>query len=308
MKATRQAYGEALVSLGETHDFYVMDADLSHATQTLLFAKKYPERFFNLGIAESNLMGFAAGFSTLGKPVFASSFAAFAAGRAFDQVRNTLAYSKCNVKIGATHAGLAVGPDGGSHQCIEDIALMRSIPNMVVLCPGDAPSTEAYVKLALEHDGPVYLRFGRSPVPIVYDDSATFAIGKGNIIKEGTEVSIFAIGDLLAKALTVATDFEKEGISVQVVDLASIKPLDRELVLRCAKKTGCVVTAEDHNMYGGLGSAVAELLSKELPTPLEMVAVSDVFGTSGDPQHLADKFGINEAALTEAVKKAIARK
>lgn len=308
MKATRQAYGEALVSLGETHDFYVMDADLSHATQTLLFAKKYPDRFFNLGIAESNLMNFAAGFSTLGKPVFASSFAAFAAGRAYDQVRNTLAYSKCNVKIGATHAGIAVGPDGGSHQCLEDIALMRAIPNMVVLCPGDAPSAEAYVKLALEHDGPVYLRFGRSPVPIVYDETATFQIGKGNVLRQGTDVTIFAIGDLVGKALTAADTLAEENISARVVDLASIKPIDRELVIQCAKETGCVVTAEDHNIMGGLGGAVSEVLALELPTPMEMVGVADIFGTSGNPAELADKFNINEAAVVSAVKKVIKRK
>lgn len=308
MKSTREAYGEALVSLGDTHDFYVMDADLSKATQTIHFSKKFPERFYNLGIAEANLIGFAAGFSTIGKPVFASSFASFASGRAYDQVRNTLAYSKCNVKIGATHAGIAVGPDGGSHQCIEDIALMRVIPNMVVICPCDAISTTAYVKAALEYEGPVYLRFGRAATPAVYEEGKTFQIGKGNIVRDGSDVTVFAIGDLVARALDAAEELTEENISLRVVDLASIKPIDRELVIQCAKETGAVVTAEDHNIYGGLGGAVAEILAAELPTPMEFVGVADVFGSSGDPKVLADKYDIDATAVINAAKKVLKRK
>lgn len=308
MKSTREAYGDILATLGDTHEFYVVDADLSKATQTVRFAKKFPDRFFNMGIAEANMMGFAAGLSTTGAPVFASSFASFASGRAYDQVRNTLAYSKCNVKIGATHAGILVGPDGGSHQCIEDIALMRVIPNMVVLCPCDTASTEAYVTAALQYEGPVYLRFGRSPAPEVYEAGTSFQIGKGNVVKEGTDVTVFAIGDLVLKTLNAVKELEKENISVRVVDLASIKPMDTELVIRCAKETGAVVTAEDHNMYGGLGSAVAEVLAKECPTPLEMVAVEDIFGVSGGVSELATRYKIDEVTVIEKVKKVLARK
>lgn len=308
MKSTREAYGDILGVLGEKREFYVVDADLSKATQTARFAKKFPERFFNVGIAEANLMGFSAGLSTTGVPVFASSFASFASGRAYDQVRNTLAYSKCNVKIGATHAGILVGPDGGSHQCIEDIALMRAIPNMVVLCPCDTMSTEAYVEAALNHEGPVYLRFGRSPAPEVYETPTKFEIGKGHVVKEGSDVTIFAIGDLVLKSLYAAKELEKENISARVVDLASIKPLDTELVIRCAKETGAVVTAEDHNMYGGLGSCVAEVLAKECPTPLEMVAVEDIFGVSGGVSELATLYGIDETAVISKVKKVLTRK
>ncbi len=308
MKSTREAYGEALAKLGETYDFFVCDADLSKATQTVHFSKKFPDRFFNLGIAESNLIGFSAGLSTMGKPVFASSFASFAAGRAYDQVRNTLAYSKCNVKIGATHAGVLIGPDGGSHQCIEDIALMRAIPGMVVLCPCDSISTEAYVKAAIQYQGPVYLRFGRMGTPEVYDASAKFVIGQGNIAKQGADVTIIAIGDMVSKSLAVAKDLEGENISVQVVDMASIKPIDKELVLKVAKETGCVVTAEDHNVFGGLGGAVSEILVQNTLVPQEMVGVADVFGSSGDPAVLAEKYHINEKAIADAVKKALSRK
>lgn len=308
MISTREAYGDTLVALGETHEFYVMDADLAKATQTVRFAKKYPERFFNLGIAEANLMGFAAGMSTFNRPVFASSFAAFATGRAYDQVRNTLAYSKCNVKIAATHSGLLVGPDGGSHQCIEDIALMRVIPNMVVLCPCDTVSTQAYVKAALLYDGPVYLRFGRSPTPEVYESKQDFKIGKGNVVQAGTDVTLIAIGDMVYKSMNAIKELEKENISVRLVDMASIKPIDEELLLTCAKETGCIVTAEDHNVIGGLGSAVSEVLAKKLPTPIEMVGVNDVFGCSGLPPELCEKFNIDEAAIIRAVKEAISRK
>lgn len=308
MKPTREAYGEMLVTLGATHDFYVMDADLSKATQTCRFASKYPDRFFNIGIAEANLMCFAAGLSTLGSPVFASSFATFASGRAFDQVRNTLAYSNCNVKIGATHAGISVGPDGGSHQCIEDIALMRAIPNMVVLCPCDWDSTQAYVKAALEHNGPVYLRFSRSATPTVYENGGDFQIGKGTVVCDGTDVTIIAIGDMVAKSITAAKELAAQNISARVVDMASVKPIDRELVIACGKETGCIVTAEDHNIMGGLGGAVSEIIVSECPVPMELVGVQDKFGISGLPPELADHFNINEAAIIQAAKKAISRK
>lgn len=308
MKSTRQAYGESLAALGETRDFYVVDADLSKATQTAMFAEKFPDRFFNMGIAEANMMGFAGGLSTTGRPVFASSFATFASGRSYDQVRNILAYSKCNVKIGATHSGLLVGPDGGSHQCIEDIALMRVIPDMVVICPCDTMSTKAYVEAVLNYEGPVYLRFGRSPTPEVYDKPCTFEIGKGNVVQDGTDVTVMAIGDMVHKTCAAAELLAKENISVRVVDMASIKPIDRELVLQCAKETGCIVTAEDHNVIGGLGGAVAEVLAKECPTPMEMVGIADVFGTSGLPAELSEAYHIDDKAVVDAVKKVMKRK
>ncbi len=310
MNSTREAYGTALAELGEKYDFYVMDADLSKATQTIHFAKKYPERFIDMGIAESNMLGYAAGISTCGIPVFASTFAAFAAGRGYDQVRNSIAYPKCNVKIGATHAGILIGPDGGSHQCIEDIALMRAVPNMTVLCPCDTAQTKACVKAALEHDGPVYMRFGRLGTPEVYDSEKEFefTIGRGYVVREGVDLTIVAIGDMVSKALKAAEILEKKGLQAMVVDMASIKPIDEKLLVECAAKTGCFVTAEDHNVMGGLGGAVSEVLAKNHPCPIQMVGLQDVFGRSGNPQELAALFGIDENAIVRAAETVIDRK
>lgn len=309
MNSTREAYGAALEELGGSYDFYVLDADLAKATQTIKFANKFPERFVDIGIAESNMLGYAAGLSTCGVPVFASTFASFAAGRGYDQIRNSIAYANCNVKIGATHAGVLIGPDGGSHQCIEDIALMRTIPNMVVICPCDTAQTKACVKAALEYEGPVYLRFGRSGTPEIYDlKEMDFIIGKGNYVREGTDVTIVAIGDMVSKSLKAAEVLKEKGISACVVDMASIKPIDAGMIIDCARKTGCFVTAEDHNIYAGLGSAVSEVLVKNIPCPVEMVGLKDTFGRSGDPADLADYFEINEAAIVKAAQKVISRK
>ncbi len=303
MKSTREAYGEALAELGDLYDFYVMDADLSKATQTVQFAKKFPKRFINMGIAEANMMGYAAGISTCGATVFASTFAAFAAGRAYDQVRNSIAYPDCNVKIGATHAGILIGPDGGSHQCIEDIALMRAIPNMVVLCPCDTLETKQCVKAAIEHKGSVYLRFGRLGTPEVYENQQlTFEIGKGNVVIDGKDAAVIAIGDMVSQAMIAQKVLSEKGTDVAVIDMASIKPIDEELILNYAKKTGRIVTAEDHNVFGGLGSAVSEVLSKNLPTPMRMVGIKDKFGRSGHPEKLAEMYGLTWKDIVKEIE------
>ncbi len=309
MLSTREAYGQALAEMGEKYDFYVLDADLSKATQTVLFAKKFPDRFMNMGIAEGNMMDFAAGISTCGIPVFASTFAAFAAGRAYDQIRNGIAYPNCNVKIGATHGGVLIGADGGSHQCIEDIALMRAIPNMTVLCPCDKAETYACVQAALEHEGPVYLRFGRLGSPKVYEEeNLDFAIGKGQVVCEGTDVTFIAIGDMVSKCCEAQRTLETEGIHAAVLDMASIKPIDGELICEFAKKTGCIVTVEDHNVMGGMGSAVAEVLAKNCPVPMEFVGIQDQFGRSGTPEDLAEHYGLTAAAIVRAAKKIMEKK
>lgn len=309
MLSTREAYGQALAEMGEKYDFYVLDADLSKATQTVHFAKKFPERFINMGIAEGNMMDFAAGISTCGVPVFASTFAAFAAGRAYDQIRNGIAYPNCNVKIGATHGGVLIGADGGSHQCIEDIALMRAIPNMTVLCPCDKTETYACVRAALEYEGPVYLRFGRLGSPEVYKDgNLNFVIGKGQIVCDGTDVTLIAVGDMVSRCCEAQKALEAEGIHAAVLDMASIKPIDRELICTYAKKTNCIVTVEDHNVMGGLGSAVAEVLAKECPTPMEFVGIQDQFGRSGTPEDLAEYYGLTGAAIVRAAKKILEKK
>lgn len=309
MLSTREAYGLALAELGEKYDFYVLDADLSKATQTVVFAKKYPERFFNMGIAEGNMMNFAAGMASCGKPVFASTFAMFAAGRAYDQVRNGIAYSNCNVKIGATHGGVLIGADGGSHQCIEDLALMRAIPNMVVLCPCGVLETKACVKAALEYVGPVYLRFGRFPTPEIFEDGPVdFTIGKGKIVKDGTDVTLAAIGDMVSVCFDAAKLLKSEGIDAAVLDLASIKPIDTDLLVEYAGKTGCFVSAEDHNVLGGLGSAVSEVLAKNTPVPMEFIGIQDQFGQSGSPTELAVWYGLTVQDVLKAAKKAISRK
>lgn len=301
MNSTREAYGQALISLAKKYSFYVLDADLSKATQTIHFSKAYPDRFINMGIAEANMLGYAAGLSTCSIPVFASTFAAFSAGRGYDQIRNSIAYPNLNVKICATHAGVLIGADGGSHQCIEDISLMRTIPNMTVLCPCDTRETYPCMEAALNHHGPVYIRFGRLGTPEIYDKDDCFKIGRGNVLLDGSDVAVIAIGDMVSKALTAADMLRERGISAAVIDMPSIKPIDHELIKKYAVKTKYIVTAEDHNIIGGLGSAVAEVLSTSSPTLIDYVGVNDRFGQSGDPSALAELYGLTSEAIVEKV-------
>ncbi|MBQ1245841.1 MAG: transketolase family protein, partial [Clostridia bacterium] len=280
--ATREAYGKALAELGEKYDFVVLDADLAEATKTLYFKKAFPERFFDCGIAEGNMMSVAAGIATTGKTVFASSFAMFAAGRAFEQVRNSIGYPHLNVKIGATHAGITVGEDGATHQCLEDIALMRTIPGMVVINPADAVEARAAVEAAINIDGPVYMRFGRYAVPVINDnEDYHFVVGRGVQLRDGADVTIVATGIMVAMALEAAEMLAAEGISARVVNIHTIKPIDRDIIAKAARETGAIVTAEEHNVIGGLGSAVAEVVGEECPVPVLRVGVEDEFGHSG---------------------------
>ena len=305
MNSTREAYGQAIAELGDRYSFYVFDADLSKATQTVHFAKKFPERFTNMGIAEANMMFYAAGYAACGAAVFASTFAEFAAGRAYDQIRNSIAYPHLNVKIAATHGGVLIGADGGSHQCVEDIALMRAIPGMVVMCPADTTETKMCVEAALQYNGPVYLRFGRLGTPEIFENGleCSFAIGKGTVVKDGSDVTLIAAGDLVSRASAAAEQLSREGISAAVLDMASIKPIDEELIIKYAKKTGRIVTAEDHNVMGGLGGAVSEVLVKNYPVRQEMVGLQDQFGRSGTPEDLAEYYGLTAERIVEAAKK-----
>lgn len=307
--ATRDGYGKALVELGEKNpNVLVLDADLAAATKTGGFKKAFPDRFFDTGIAESNMMGVAAGLATTGYTVFASSFAMFSAGRAFEQVRNTIGYPHLNVKIGATHAGISVGEDGASHQCCEDIALMRSIPGMVIINPADDVEARAAVFAAAEHDGPVYMRFGRLAVPRIFDEDYKFEIGKAVTLKEGTDVTIIATGLMVNEAVMAAEELEAEGISVELINMHTIKPLDKEAVVKAAKKTGCIVTAEEHNVIGGLGDAVCDAVCAEYPVPVVKVGVEDTFGKSGPAVELLHIFGLDAANIKEKAKLAISRK
>lgn len=302
--ATRDSYGDALVELGKEHEnLVVMDADLAGATKTDKFKKAFPERFLDCGIAEANMAGIAAGLSTCGKIPFISSFAMFAAGRAYEQVRNSIGYPHLNVKIGATHAGISVGEDGATHQCLEDLALMREIPGMVVLNPCDDIEARAAVKAAYEYVGPVYLRFGRLAVPVVNDEAAyEFQIGKGVVLKEGTDVSIFATGLEVYEALEAGKLLEADGINAEIINIHTIKPLDEELVAASAAKTGKVVTVEEHSVVGGLGSAVCECLSEKLPTKVKRIGVNDVFGESGPALELIAKYGLDAESIYKKVK------
>ncbi len=305
--ATRQSYGEALVELGAEHDdFVVLDADLAAATQTGKFKAAYPDRFFDAGIAESNLMGLAAGIATTGRVAFASTFAMFAAGRAFEQVRNSIGYPHLNVKIGATHAGISVGEDGATHQCNEDIALMRAIPGMTVIVPADDVEARAAVRAAYEFDGPVYMRFGRLAVPVFNDpDTYEFQIGKGVVLREGTDVTVVATGLMVAEALAAADELAEKGVSAEVINIHTIKPLDEELVRASAAKTGHVVTAEEHSVIGGLGDAVLAALA-ENPVPTRKLGVNDVFGESGPAVDLLHKYGLDAAGVVAAVEAVLA--
>ncbi|WP_042331722.1 transketolase family protein [Desulfosporosinus orientis] len=308
-QATREAYGKALLTLGaENPNVVVLDADLSKSTKTADFGKKYPERFFNMGIAESNLIGTAAGLAAAGKIPFASTFAIFAVGRAFEQIRNSVAYPKLNVKIAATHAGITVGEDGGSHQAVEDVAIMRAVPNMTVLVPADGEETRQAILAAAKYYGPVYIRMGRLDVPLLFGEDYHFEIGKANVLKEGTDAAIMANGVMVSLALEAAADLAEQGISVSVVNVASVKPLDEETIVQVAQKSKAVVTAEEHNIIGGLGSAVAELLAEKQPTPMVRVGIKDTFGESGKPAELLEKYGLTKESIIKAVQEVISKK
>ncbi len=306
--ATRQSYGEALLELAQDHDdFVVLDADLAAATQTGKFKAVHPERFFDVGIAESNLMGVAAGIAAAGHKAFASTFAMFAAGRAFEQVRNSIGYPHLNVKIGATHAGISVGEDGATHQCNEDLALMRTIPGMTVIAPCDDVEAKAAVRAAYELDGPVYMRFGRLAVPVVNDaENFEFEIGKGIVMREGTDVTIVACGLMVQSALEAAERLAADGISAEVIDMHTIKPIDADLIVESAKKTGRVVTCEEHSVIGGLGSAVCDVLAERLPVPVRKLGVNDVFGESGPAVDLLHKYGLDADGVEAFVREFMA--
>ena len=305
--ATREAYGKALAALANTNEnVVVLDADLSKSTKTADFKVVAPERFFNMGIAEGNMMGVAAGLSTCGKIPFVSTFAMFAAGRAFEQIRNSICYPKLNVKVCATHAGLTVGEDGASHQAIEDISLMRSVPNMVVINPADDIETEAAIKAVAEMEGPCYVRLGRMAVSRVNDEeNYNFVIGKGITLAEGNDVAIIATGIMVEAALEAKEELAKEGINARVINIHTIKPIDEELIIKAAKETGVIVTAEEHSIIGGLGSAVAEVVSENCPVPVLRVGVKDTFGESGKPNELLEKYGLTSNDIVNKVKKAL---
>ncbi len=302
-KATRESYGMALCELGKKYDFLVMDADLSGATKTNMFSKEFPARFVNTGIAEGNMMTTAAGLATTGKTVIASTFAIFAAGRAFEQIRNSIAYPKQNVKVCATHAGISVGEDGATHQAIEDIALMRSIPNMVVLNPADHYETLSVIEAAINHDGPVYVRLGRLPVPYIFDENYKFEIGKSNTLKEGNDVTIISTGLMTGYALEAYEQLKADGINARVINITSIKPIDKDAVIKAAKETGAIVTVEEHSVIGGLGSAVCEVLSEECPVKVKRIGVEDRFGQSGKPDALMAEYGLTTENIVAQVKK-----
>lgn len=306
-KATRDSYGEALRDLAQEYkELVVLDADLAAATKTGIFKKAYPERFFDCGIAEANMMGVAAGLAACGKIPFASTFAMFAAGRAYEIVRNSIGYPHLNVKIGATHAGISVGEDGATHQCNEDIALMRTIPGMTIINPCDDVEAKAAVKAALDFNGPVYMRFGRLAVPVINNaDDYKFELGKGVVLREGTDVTIAATGLMVYEAVEAAKTLEAEGISAQVVNIHTIKPLDKELIAQCAEKTGLIVTAEEHSVIGGLGSAVAETVTEMCPVPVVKIGVNDEYGHSGPALELLKEFGLSAENIVKTVKEAM---
>ena len=310
-KATRESYGAALAALGEKYDFLVLDADLAAATKTGMFKKKFPERFFDCGIAEGNMVSVAAGIASTGKNVFASSFAMFAAGRAFEQVRNSIGYPHLNVKIGATHAGITVGEDGATHQCNEDFALMRTIPGMTVICPADATEAYAAVEAAINFYGPVYLRFGRFAVPDLTPEIVPdykFEIGRGVVYREGTDVTIIANGFMVHLALEASDMLAKEGISAGVINIHTVKPLDTELVVEAARKSGALVTAEEHSVVGGLGAAVCEAVAEEYPVPVLRVGVEDKFGQSGKVPELLEIYGLTASNIADKARRAVALK
>ena len=304
--ATREAYGKALVKLGKINDdVVVLDADLSKSTKTNDFCKAYPNRFFNMGIAEQNLVVAACGFAAAGKIPFASTFAMFATGRAFEVIRNSACYPKLNVKICATHAGITVGEDGGSHQSVEDISLMRSIPNMTVLVPADGVEAEKMIFAAAEFNGPMYVRLGRSAVPTLFNEDYNFEIGKGVVLKEGNDATIIACGMMVNEAILAADMLKEENINVRVINMSTIKPIDTELIIKAAKETKAIVTAEEHSIIGGLGSAVSEVVSENCPIIVKKVGINDCFGESGTPAELLEKYGLTAKHIVEKVKEAM---
>ena len=307
--ATRESYGSALVELAEKYDFVVLDADLAEATKTVKFKKAYPDRVFDCGIAEGNMMSVAAGIATTGKPVFVSSFAMFAAGRAFEQVRNSVGYPHLNVKIGATHAGITVGEDGATHQCNEDIALMRTIPGMTIVNPSDDVEAKAAVEAALNTNGPFYLRFGRFAVPVINDrPDYKFELGRGVQLADGTDVTLVATGLMVSMALEARELLAAEGISARVINIHTIKPIDRDILAKAAAETGALVTAEEHNIIGGLGAAVTEVICETAPVPVVRVGMNDTYGHSGTVPALLEQYGLTPAKIAEAAKKAVALK
>ena len=300
--ATRASYGETLAEIGEDKRIVVLDADLSEATKTNIFAKKYPERFFDIGIAEQDMMSEAAGLASAGQIVFASTFAMFAAGRAYDQIRNSICYPRLNVKICATHAGITVGEDGATHQMLEDISLMRTIPNMTVMCTSDDTETRWAVREIAKYDGPVYLRLCRLATPVIYGEAQEFKFGKGIQIGEGTDATVIATGVVVQEALKAKEELEKEGINIRVIDMHTIKPIDKELIIKCAKETKKIITIEDHNIIGGLGTAVCEVLSTEYPAKVIRMGVKDTFGRSGKAEELLSYFELTARNIIEKVK------
>ncbi len=306
--ATREAYGNALVELADKYDYVVLDADLAEATKTVKFGKAHPERFFDCGIAEGNMMSIAAGLAASGKMTFASSFAMFAAGRAYEQVRNSIGYPHLNVKIGATHAGITVGEDGATHQCLEDIALMRTIPGMTVVNPCDAVEAKAAVESAMQTYGPFYMRFGRYACPIVNGEDYKFELGKGVMLRDGKDVTAIATGYMVHLALEAAEMLSGEGIDVRVINIHTIKPLDKEMILKAARETGAIVTAEEHNIIGGLGSAVAECVCEGCPVPMLRVGVEDKFGRSGKVPPLLEEYGLTSANIADKIRAAVKMK
>lgn len=302
-KATRESYGSALALIGkENENIVVLDADLSKSTKTNVFLNEFPDRFFNVGIAEQNLMGVAAGLANIGKIPFASTFAVFATGRAFEIIRNSICYPKLNVKIAATHAGITVGEDGGSHQSIEDIALMTALPNMTVIVPADDKEAAAAVKAAAEINGPVYLRFGRCATPDLYDENYKFEIGKGSLLKDGNDITIIATGMMVSKAIDAAKILEKEGVTARVINMATIKPIDEEIIIKAAKETKGIITAEEHSIIGGLGDRVSAVVCKNHPTRVEKVGINDVFGESGTPDELMEKYKLTAEEIASRAK------
>ena len=307
--ATRDAYGKALVKLGQINEqVVVLDADLSKSTKTNDFYKAYPDRFFNMGIAEQNLIGAACGLATAGKIPFASSFAMFATGRAFEIIRNSVAYPKLNVKVCATHAGITVGEDGASHESIEDIAIMRSVPNMTVLVPADGVEAEQMILEAARVYGPMYVRLGRSAVPTIFDENYKFEIGKGVVVREGNDATIIACGIMVYEAIKASEQLALEGINARVINMSTIKPIDKELIINAARETKAIVTAEEHSIIGGLGSAVSEVVSEECPVVVKKIGVKDTFGESGTPAELLKKYGLTAEDIVNTVKEAISKK
>jgi transketolase len=308
LKATRDGYGKGLVEAGKNKNVVALDADLAESTRSSKFAEKYPERFFEMGISEQDMVGTAGGLAASGKIPFASSFACFITSRCFGQVRLMAAISNLNIRVVGSHAGLLTGEDGASHQALEDISLMRTLPNMTVIQPADAVEAEKAVHALVKHKGPAYLRLGRGKVPTIHDDNYKFEIGKGEVLRKGKDVTIIATGALVNEALKAADELEKQKINARVINMHTIKPIDKDTIIKAAKETKCIVTAEDHNIIGGLGSAVSEVLTENIPTPLERVGVKDKFGESGKPDELYKKYGLTDKDIIKAVNKVIGRK